>query len=69
VRGWRALRRAALALVSSHLAFGLVKVLGYGETEAATFMAFDALALGLLSTAAVRRFTSSSRHPGAQRRD
>ena len=49
-------RRAALTLVAGHLAFGVLKVVGYGESEAATFMLLDALAIGLLSTGAVRRF-------------
>jgi hypothetical protein len=54
------LRRAALALVASHLAFGLVKIVGYGETEAATFMVLDALTLGLLTTGAARRFDDTA---------
>jgi hypothetical protein len=54
------LRRAALALVASHVAFGLVKIVGYGETEAATFMVLDALTIGLLTTAAARRFDDSA---------
>jgi hypothetical protein len=35
--------------------FGVVKVVGYDEIEAATFMAFDAILLALLSLPAVRR--------------
>jgi hypothetical protein len=33
---------------------------GYGETEAATFMVLDALTLGLLTTAAARRFDDTA---------
>ena len=52
-------RRAALTLVACHLMFGVVKVVGYGESEAATFLLLDALAIGLLSTGAVRHFVDS----------
>jgi hypothetical protein len=42
--------RAAIALVLSHLAFGAVKVFGYGETETEgfTFYALDLVVLALL---------------------
>jgi hypothetical protein len=39
--------------------FGVLKVVGYGESEAATFLLLDALAIGLLSTGAVRHFVDS----------
>jgi hypothetical protein len=51
-----AARRFAMRLLALHLVFGAVKVVGYDELEAATFMAVDLLLLGLLSTRAVRRY-------------
>ena len=50
-----ALRRTAIALVACHLVFGLVKVVGYDEAEAATFMAVDVVALLLLVLWSPRR--------------
>ena len=43
----------AIALVALHAVFGVVKIVGYAETEAATFIAVDLLLISLL--AAVRR--------------
>ncbi len=51
-----ALRKAALALVIGHLIFSAVKVMAFAETEAATFIAFDLLALALLASRSARRF-------------
>lgn len=39
----------ARGLVIAHIAFGLVKLIGYGETETVGFFAFDLLLLGLLA--------------------
>src|SRR4051794_17801548 len=53
-RGGDRMRRAALVLVASHVAFGLVKLIGYHEDAALTFMAVDAVLVGLLSLPLVR---------------
>lgn len=45
---------AAVGLVLSHLAFGAVKLIGYGEAEAWMFGAFDVAALALLLLARPR---------------
>lgn len=42
-------QRAAMALVALHIVFGVVKLTVYSEAEAATFMAVDAIVLGLLA--------------------
>lgn len=47
--------RLAIGLVLSHLVFGLVKLLGYGETESWLIGAFDVAALVLLALARPRR--------------
>ncbi len=39
----------ARGLVIAHLVFGLVKLVGYGETEGIIFMVLDLLILGLLA--------------------
>ena len=57
--GRRVVRRAALTLIACHLLFGVVKIVGYGESEAATFMLLDVLTIGLLSTGAARRLAHS----------
>jgi hypothetical protein len=41
--------RLVTALVALHAVFGVVKIVGYAETEAATFIAVDLLLLALLS--------------------
>jgi hypothetical protein len=41
--------RLVTALVAVHAVFGVVKIVGYDETEAATFIAVDLLLLALLS--------------------
>ncbi len=43
--------RLARGFVIAHIAFGLVKYFGYGETEAVGFFALDLLVLGLLAVA------------------
>lgn len=53
VTGDDGVRRAALGLVALHAVFGVVKIVFYAETEALTFMAVDAIVIGLL--ARVRR--------------
>jgi hypothetical protein len=42
-------RRLTLALLAVHFVFGAVKVLGYDEPEAATFMVADAVLIGLIA--------------------
>jgi hypothetical protein len=49
-------RRFVMALLAVHLVFGLVKLVGYDEPEAATFMAVDVLILGLLASGPARRY-------------
>jgi hypothetical protein len=39
----------AREFVIAHIVFGLVKLVGYGETEAIGFFAFDLLLPGLLA--------------------
>jgi hypothetical protein len=56
--GEPAVRRLAMRLLALHVVFGAVKVVGYDEPEAATFVAVDVLLLGLLSLPAVRRYFS-----------
>jgi hypothetical protein len=51
-----AVRRFAIRLLALHFVFGVVKIAGYDEPEAATFMAVDVLLIGLLSTRGARRF-------------
>lgn len=41
--------RLVTALVAVHAVFGVVKIVGYDETEAATFIAVDLILLALLS--------------------
>ncbi len=43
------LRHAAIALVAVHLLFGAVKVVGYDEAEAATFMVADVVLIALVA--------------------
>ena len=43
--------RMAFGLVLAHVAFGLVKLVGYGETEAVGFFAVDLLILAVLALA------------------
>lgn len=45
----RRTRWLARGFVLAHIAFGLVKLVGYGETEALAFFAVDLLLLGLLA--------------------
>lgn len=66
--GGLSLRRAALVLVTSHVVFGIVKVVGYGESEAAGFIAFDVIALALLYTPAVRTWSAGSTRSGRRGR-
>lgn len=47
--------RLALGAVLSHVAFGVLKYVGYGETEAVGFFAFDLLLLALLAVLARSR--------------
>jgi hypothetical protein len=54
--GEASVRRLAMRLLALHVVFGAVKIVGYDEPEAATFMAVDVLLLGLLSLPAVRRY-------------
>jgi hypothetical protein len=42
-------RRLTLGLLALHFVFGAVKVLGYDETEAATFMAADVVIAALIA--------------------
>jgi hypothetical protein len=42
-------RRLTLGLLVVHFVFGAVKVLGYDEPEAATFMAADVVLIGLIA--------------------
>ena len=42
-------RRLTIGLLVVHFAFGAVKVLGYDEPEAATFMAADAVLIALIA--------------------
>ena len=42
-------RRLTLVLLATHFVFGAVKLLGYAEPEAATFMAADVVLLALIS--------------------
>jgi hypothetical protein len=44
----------ATALVATHFAFGVVKLVAYHESAAFTFMAVDAVILALLRTRAIR---------------
>lgn len=46
--------RLAQGFVLAHVAFGLVKLIGYGETESVFFFAQDALLLALLALAGRR---------------
>jgi hypothetical protein len=55
-RGGEPVRRFAVRLLALHFVFGIVKVVGYDEPEAGTFMAVDALLIALLSRPAVRRW-------------
>jgi hypothetical protein len=50
-------RRVALRLLALHAVFGLVKIVGYHESAGFTFMAVDALLIGLLNLPAVRRYS------------
>lgn len=43
-------RRFAIALLGVHFVFGAVKVIGYAETEAATFMVADVVLIGLIAS-------------------
>ena len=54
-RGDARVRRLATVLLASHVVFGVVKVVGYDEAEAATFIAVDLLLLALLQVPSVRR--------------
>lgn len=47
----------AVAIVAIHIVFGLVKLVGYGETESVPFFAVDLVILGLLA------FSQRSRPP------
>ena len=49
VSGGARVRRAAMALVGLHVLFGVAKLTVYAEAEAATFMAVDAIVLGVLA--------------------
>lgn len=51
--GTRRTLQLARGLVLAHVAFNLVKLVGYGESEAVTFFVIDAVLLGVL--ALVRR--------------
>jgi hypothetical protein len=55
-RGDARVHRFAVRLLALHFVFGIVKVVGYDEPEAATFMAADLLLLGLLRRPSVRRY-------------
>jgi hypothetical protein len=44
-----AVRRLALVLLALHFVFGAVKVVGYAESEAATFMLADLVLIGLIA--------------------
>ena len=60
--------RAAVALVLAHVAFGVVKLAGYGESEAVGMFGADLLLLAALALAArgARRSTiASSAHSSA----
>jgi hypothetical protein len=48
--------RFAARLLALHFVFGIVKVVGYDEPEAATFMAADLLLLTLLRRRSVRDY-------------
>ncbi|HEU4657186.1 MAG TPA: hypothetical protein VFR97_06655 [Capillimicrobium sp.] len=50
------IRRAARWLLAIHIVFGIVKLTVYSEQEALTFVAVDAVVLGLLSTRAARGY-------------
>ena len=50
------MRRLAVRLLGLHFAFGVVKLAGYAEQEALTFMAVDALLLALLAAPLARRW-------------
>jgi len=43
--------RIAVGLVLAHVAFGLVKLVGYGETESVGIFAFDLVLLAVLAAA------------------
>jgi hypothetical protein len=43
--------RIAVGLVLAHVAFGVVKLVGYGETEAVGFFAVDLLILAVVTAA------------------
>ncbi|MDQ3409801.1 MAG: hypothetical protein M3469_07465 [Actinomycetota bacterium] len=43
--------RIAVGLVLAHVVFGVVKLVGYGETEAVGFFAVDPLMLAVLTAA------------------
>lgn len=47
--------RIAVGLVLAHVAFGLVKLVGYGETEVVGFFAVDPLILAVLAAASRSR--------------
>src|SRR5688572_19973026 len=53
-------RRFAIRLLALHLVFGIVKVAGYDEPEAAVFMGFDLAVIALLVRLGRR---SASRRP------
>ena len=48
-RGDASVRLAAMAVVANHFAFGVVKLVAYGESAAVPFMAVDLVILALLS--------------------
>jgi hypothetical protein len=49
------IRRMAIAVIAGHVAFSLVKLVGYHESASLTFMALDAITIALLSSPAARR--------------
>lgn len=45
-----AVLRPTLALIAAHIVFSIVKIVGFSESEAVTFLVVDVVALALLAT-------------------